>query len=67
MRAVFARIVVCAAVLAGGCGVKGPLYLPNTPKDAPWPQRKPAPAPTSSPASSAPAPATPSQTPESKP
>ncbi|HWY73568.1 MAG TPA: lipoprotein [Burkholderiaceae bacterium] len=51
MRAVIAGIVICAATLTGGCGVKGPLFLPGVPKEAPWPYRsaKPAPAPSPTP------------------
>jgi predicted small lipoprotein YifL len=37
--------ILVAASLAGaglaGCGQKGPLYLPEYPKDAAWPQLEP--------------------------
>lgn len=29
------------ALLATGCGQKGPLYVPGIPKDAPWPYPDP--------------------------
>ena len=46
MRAVIPGIVICAGMLTAACGVKGPLYLPNVPKDTAWPYRttKPPPA-----------------------
>jgi len=36
-------------MLTGACGVKGPLYLPNVPKDATWPYKSNKPAPASAP------------------
>src|SRR2546427_760421 len=41
MRSVDLGILTCAGILTGACGVKGPLYLPNVPRDAPWPYVKP--------------------------
>jgi predicted small lipoprotein YifL len=61
MKVVNAGILVCAAMLTNACGIKGPLYLPNVPRDAPWPYKtdKPAPAASQAPASPAPASSTP--------
>ena len=70
MRGAIARIVVCTAVFTGGCGVKGPLYVPGVPRDAPWPYRTSKPAPTASSPAPAPAPAqggAPGAAPEGKP
>jgi len=56
-----AIIVVCACALIGACGIKGPLYLPNAPKDTTWPVKPgrsapPAPAPAASSPAPPPAP-----------
>jgi predicted small lipoprotein YifL len=65
MKAVNAGILVCAAMLTNACGIKGPLYLPNVPRDAPWPYKtdKPAPAASQAPASPPPASSTPATPP----
>src|SRR6267154_1825769 len=41
IRLARAIIVICAGALIGACGIKGPLYLPNAPKDATWPVKPP--------------------------
>ncbi|MBV8211231.1 MAG: lipoprotein [Burkholderiaceae bacterium] len=46
MRVAILGILVCAAIV-GGCGVKGPLYLPNQPKQATAPNQKDKPPPAS--------------------
>ncbi|TMH74205.1 MAG: hypothetical protein E6H52_13920 [Betaproteobacteria bacterium] len=65
MRSVDVGILICAGILTGACGVKGPLYLPNVPRDAPWPYVKPekSSSPARAPQSGSP-PAAPSGSPE---
>lgn len=58
MRVVATAILVCAGVLTGACGVKGPLFVPDVPKGTQWPYVKPKqpPAPPSCQPASKPAP-----------
>ena len=45
-RPLIAALSIAAVLLAGGCGLKGPLYLPDKNKSAaPPPAAAPAPAP----------------------
>ncbi len=56
MRTIAIAAAACGLIVLGGCGVKGPLYLPQPPKPVARPAPKPAPAPAPAPAAS-PAPA----------
>jgi predicted small lipoprotein YifL len=38
-------MILVSALALAGCGIKGPLYVPGVPKDAPWPYPSPPPAP----------------------
>ncbi len=46
MRTIAIAAAACGLIVLGGCGVKGPLYLPQPPKPVARPAPKPAPAPT---------------------
>ncbi len=46
MRTIAIAAAACGLIVLGGCGVKGPLYLPQPPKPVAPPAPKPAPAPT---------------------
>ena len=50
MRTIAIVAAACGLIVLGGCGIKGPLYLPQIPKPATKPAAKPAPAPTQAPA-----------------
>jgi predicted small lipoprotein YifL len=67
MRPAIAIIVMSAGVLTGACGIKGPLYLPNAPKDATWPIKTDKPAPPAPPAGSGSASQQPAPAPDPKP
>jgi predicted small lipoprotein YifL len=40
-----------AALVLAGCGIKGPLFVPGMPENAPWPYPTPTPAPQPTPKS----------------
>jgi len=67
MRGLIPAIVICAAVSTAACGVKGPLYYPGVPRDAPWPYAKPKPAAPSPPSASPAAGPAPDAQPEATP
>lgn len=46
MRTIAIAAAACGLIVLGGCGIKGPLYIPQPPKPAAKPAPKPAPAPT---------------------
>ena len=50
MRNIAIAAAACGLLVLGGCGIKGPLYLPQPPKPAAKPAPKPAPAPAATPA-----------------
>ena len=50
MRIIAIAAAACGLLVLGGCGIKGPLYLPQPPKPAAKPAPKPAPAPATTPA-----------------
>jgi len=49
MRTIAIAAAACGLLMLGGCGIKGPLYMPQPPqpaaKPAPKPAAKPSPAP----------------------
>ena len=54
MRTIAIAAAACGLIVLGGCGIKGPLYLPQIPKPAAKAAPKPAeakPAPVQTPAS----------------
>ena len=53
MRTIATAAAACGLIVLGGCGIKGPLQLPQVPK----PVARPAAKPADGPANSAPAPA----------
>ena len=53
MRTIATAAAACGLIVLGGCGIKGPLQLPQVPK----PTARPAAKPADGPANSAPAPA----------
>lgn len=53
MRTIAIAAAACGLLVLGGCGIKGPLQLPQVPK----PIARPAAKPADGPANSAPAPA----------
>ncbi len=53
MRTIATAAAACGLIVLGGCGIKGPLQLPQVPK----PIARPAAKPADGPANSAPAPA----------
>ena len=65
MRTIATAAAACGLIVLGGCGIKGPLYMPQPPKPAAKPAPKPAPAPAATPAPGAdhnkPAPQDPAQ------
>ncbi len=50
MRNIAIAAAACGLLVLGGCGIKGPLYMPQPPKPAAKPAPKPAPAPAATPA-----------------
>ena len=53
MRTIATAAVACGLIVLGGCGIKGPLQLPQVPKPIARPAAKPAgsaPAPAQAPA-----------------
>ena len=50
MRTIATAAAACGLIVLGGCGIKGPLYIPQPPKPAAKPAPKPAPAPAATPA-----------------
>jgi predicted small lipoprotein YifL len=50
MRNIAIAAAACGLLVLGGCGIKGPLYIPQPPKPAAKPAPKPAPAPAATPA-----------------
>ena len=50
MRIIAIAAAACGLLVLGGCGIKGPLYMPQPPKPAAKPAPKPAPAPAATPA-----------------
>ena len=52
MRTIATAAAACGLIVLGGCGIKGPLQLPQVPK----PIARPAAKPADGPANSAPAP-----------
>ena len=50
MRTIATAAAACGLIVLGGCGIKGPLYMPQPPKPAAKPAPKPAPAPAATPA-----------------
>ena len=50
MRTIAIAAAACGLLVLGGCGIKGPLYMPQPPKPAAKPAPKPAPAPAATPA-----------------
>ncbi len=50
MRNIAIAAAASGLLVLGGCGIKGPLYMPQPPKPAAKPAPKPAPAPAATPA-----------------
>ena len=50
MRNIAIATAACGLLVLGGCGIKGPLYMPQPPKPAAKPAPKPVPAPAATPA-----------------
>ena len=50
MRIIATAAAACGLIVLGGCGIKGPLQLPQVPKPIDRPAAKPANTPNSAPA-----------------
>lgn len=48
MRTIAIAAISCGLLLLGGCGIKGPLFLPQVPTSTAKPDTRSAPAPASS-------------------